>query len=132
MVPTGQTYSDHVPEVIGAVMAEQARSATKYVTDKYVVKATRSNRWSLRKNARNVTILVTFGSPNYAEREFIKQCAKAHEPFPVKKVQLRFYPTTPLKRASKAEAIARRMKKGYKPTRTEVRILAAATLPRLR
>jgi len=37
-------------------------------------------------------MVLTIGRPNYAEREFIKLCKKAGEPFPVKKMQLKFYP----------------------------------------
>jgi hypothetical protein len=33
----------------------------------------------------------TIGKPNYEEREFIKKCKKAGEPFPVKKIQVKFY-----------------------------------------
>jgi hypothetical protein len=33
----------------------------------------------------------TIGIPNYL-REFIRKCKKAGEPFPVKKIQLKFLP----------------------------------------
>jgi hypothetical protein len=70
------------------IIQSGAKKATKYFSDKLVVKATR--RGKLRKNERETEILFTFGRPNYAEREFIKRCKIAGEPFPVKKAQLKF------------------------------------------
>ena len=66
------------------------KSVIKYVTPKFVVKAT----WHQKPNNKNrsESILVTVGQPNYLERKFIKLCEKAGEPFPVKKVQLKYYP----------------------------------------
>lgn len=34
--------------------------------------------------------IVKFGRPNYKEREFIKACKKANEPFPIKKLQIKY------------------------------------------
>jgi len=62
------------------------RKGTKYLSSELTVKATR--RHKLDKRDKNQEFVVTVGRPNYAEREFIKKCKKAGEPFPVKKVQL--------------------------------------------
>ena len=35
-------------------------------------------------------IAVTFGKPNYEEREFIAKCRKSGESFPIRKIQLKF------------------------------------------
>ena len=35
---------------------------------------------------------LTCGKPNFAERAFVKKAVKAGEPFPVRKVQLKFPP----------------------------------------
>ena len=67
------------------------RQAIVYVAPNFVVKATRQNKATLR--TRGETFLVTVGKPAYLERRFIKACLKAGEPFPVKKVQLKFYRT---------------------------------------
>lgn len=65
--------------------------ATKYVSDKLTVKATRQTyKGRIDKRARAVTMLVTVGIPNYVEREFIKKCKQAGEPFPVKKIQVKW------------------------------------------
>lgn len=80
-------------------MAEDAAiyRGTKYLSDKFTVKVTRQHR--PRANDYRVTYIVSAGRPNYAEREFIKQCKKVGEPFPVAKVQIKFYPTRSYKKA---------------------------------
>lgn len=77
-------------EVVGALVGSDAKTATKYIDAKTVVHAT----WHFKPSGRNSreTVILTFGSPNYLDRIFIKKCKKAGEPFPVKKVQLRAYP----------------------------------------
>lgn len=65
-----------------------AKTATKYLGPKEVIKATR--RGKRDKRDRTVEILFTIGKPNYAERNFIRRAMAAGEPFPVKKIQLRF------------------------------------------
>lgn len=74
-----------VTQVIEAIMRSDAKRATKYLDARTIVRATR------RHNGANEFVL-KLGTPNYAEREFIKSCRKAKEPFPVKKVLLQFYP----------------------------------------
>jgi len=54
------------------------------------VKATRQHK--LRKGGRGSTLLVTIGKPNYLERKFVRECQKAGEPFPIKRIQLKGYP----------------------------------------
>lgn len=66
------------------------RTATYYVNEKYTVKLTRQRRYKKRDIAE--TFLLTCGRPNYRERDFIKQCKKAGESFPVRKIQLRYWP----------------------------------------
>jgi len=67
------------------------RTATVFVAPTLVVKATRQHKFDGRD--RQETYIVTYGRPNYAERHFVSLCKKAGEPLPVKKVQLRLYPT---------------------------------------
>jgi len=66
------------------------RRATVYLSPDLVVSACRV----LRKNKRDRSeaFVVKVGKANYLERKFIKQCKKANEPFPIKKVQLKNYP----------------------------------------
>lgn len=130
MVTSGQSYSKHVPIVIGAVMAERCRTAVRYVAPNFIVKCTRAHQSDLRANARSQSLLVTFGRPNYAERAFIKDALAAGEPFPVRKVQLQHYKKGPWK-ATKAEKVARKLLyKGKKLTDRERKTLAAAALRR--
>ena len=65
------------------------RQAVAYVAPDFVVKATRQRKPDRR--TRSETILLTIGRPAYLERRFIRACLKAGEPFPVKKVQIKFY-----------------------------------------
>jgi hypothetical protein len=71
------------------------RHAAVYISPRFVAKATRQRKPD-RRDTRE-TFLVTVGAPNYYERRFIKACQKAGEPFPVRKVQLKFYPTAKAK-----------------------------------
>jgi len=69
---------------------KDAKSAIKYLSEKLVIKATWHNK--PKANNRGETMIVTFGQPNYREVSYIKSLKKAGEPFPVKKIQLKFYP----------------------------------------
>lgn len=66
------------------------RQAVVVQHPKLTVKLTRRFKHDGR-NSRHDFVL-TIGAPNYREREFIKMCQKAGEPFPIRKVQLKFYP----------------------------------------
>ena len=66
------------------------RGVTAFISPTKTVKLTRQRRYKKGDGAE--TMILTFGRPNYKEREFIKQCKKAKEPFPVKKTLLRFWP----------------------------------------
>lgn len=75
---------------IESILETDARSATVYQHPFLRVTATRRRKPRSRDLIQE--ILLTIGRPNYAGRQFVKQCLKAGEPFPVKNVQLRFYP----------------------------------------
>lgn len=76
-------YGQLVEEIL-----KGAKKATKYLDEKTVVKAT--YRGKLVSSSPTHEILITLGAPNFAERKFIKACKKAGEPFPIKKIQLKF------------------------------------------
>ena len=67
-----------------------ARKATKYVAPDYVIKASRLSKYDGRN--KQESFVITIGRPNYAEREFIKLAKKAGVKFPIKKIQLKFWP----------------------------------------
>lgn len=83
-------------QAIEALLRTDSKQAVKYVSPALVVKATRvtyrAHGRRPRKGERSSEVVLTFGKPGYREREFIKACKKAGEPFPVKRVQLRAYP----------------------------------------
>ena len=93
-----------VGDVVRTLMYENAYVATKYIDKNFIVRATRKlYKIRSKKNGvarriidkrSNAEILLTIGKPNYLEREFIKNCKKVGEPFPIKKIQLKFPPKT--------------------------------------
>jgi hypothetical protein len=82
----------HFAAVCDALIQSGAKTATKYIDEKTVVRATWRNKIYRQKNVRRKEMVITFGAPNYLEADFIKRCKKAGEPLPVKKIQFRFYP----------------------------------------
>ena len=66
------------------------RKATVYLSPTCVIKASRQR--PIDRRDRRETFVVTAGIPNYAERAFIKLCKEAKEPFPLTKVQFKFWP----------------------------------------
>lgn len=85
-----------ITNVLEQIMRTDAVRATKYIAPNHIVRATRKSYKYHGGPKENYEIMLTIGKPNFAEREFVKRCKKANEPFPVKKVQLRF----PMKRKS--------------------------------
>lgn len=75
------------------LLTAEAWKATKYYSDKDVATATRRcyGRKIDRRDNR-IEILFKIGRPNFDEREFIKKCKRAGEPFPVKKIQIKYPP----------------------------------------
>lgn len=65
------------------------KRAVKYVSSKFIIRGTRGKFF---RSTDNIEITLTIGKPNYLEREFIKLCQKAKEPFPIKKIQLQNFP----------------------------------------
>ena len=63
---------------------------TKYLSDKLIIRATRRVYKCSSYASDPIEILITVGRPNAREQEFIKQCKRAGEPFPVKKIQVKF------------------------------------------
>jgi hypothetical protein len=72
------------------VSGRRVKKATYYHAPNYVVKMTRRHRG--RSNARTQEFVLTIGRPNHAERGFIRKAKKVGEPFPIKKIQLRYFP----------------------------------------
>jgi hypothetical protein len=81
-----------ISQVVETLLRADAWRATKYISDKLIVRATRKLYGrKINKNGK-VKILLTIGRPAYREREFIKSCKKAGESFPVQKIQIQAIP----------------------------------------
>lgn len=76
-------------KVASALLSTNAFQAILYLSPTRTIKATRT-RYKGRFSKGRVELTFTDGRPNYLERKFIKLALKAKEPFPIKKVQLRF------------------------------------------
>ncbi len=87
----------YVQDVVNATITGIYVKAVKYVAPNYVIRATRTRYGGRINNRSNISITLTIGKPNFAEREFIKLCQKAKEPFPVKKIQMKLYTPKPKK-----------------------------------
>jgi hypothetical protein len=72
------------------IATKEARRATKFVSPTLTVKATRRHRFD--KRSRFEEFFVTIGRPNYRERVWIKTAQRAGVPFPVRRLQLTFWP----------------------------------------
>lgn len=78
-----------VTQVVEALLRTDARKVTKYLSEKCTVKASRRVFRRGRRRPGQHDIVLTIGLPNYEEREFIRKCKRAGEPFPVRKIQMR-------------------------------------------
>jgi len=76
--------------VVEALLEADAAQAVKYVSARETIQATRIRYGGRVCRHAPIEIRITVGRPNYLARRFIKACRKAGEPFPVKRVQLRY------------------------------------------
>jgi hypothetical protein len=77
--------------LVRTLLNMKAVLAVKYLSEKEIVRARRTcYQGRLPRKGSNLEFTVTHGKPNYEERQFIKKLKKAGEPFPVKKIQLKF------------------------------------------
>lgn len=81
----------YVSSVVDTLLREGAKRATKYMFPKLIIRATQPTfGGKLRRNGDNIDVRLTIGRPNFAERAYIEKLVKAGEPFPVKKIALKF------------------------------------------
>lgn len=66
----------------------ELRSASVFQAPDFVITATRRGKCDGR--AMHSELVLTVGKPNFRGRAFVKACLKAGEPFPVRKVQVRW------------------------------------------
>jgi hypothetical protein len=80
-----------IGECVADVLGGTVRRATAYISPKLTIKAT-AQRKQRKSGDKSVTMLVTVGAPNFAERRFIKVCQKAGMCFPLRQIQWKFWP----------------------------------------
>lgn len=78
-----------VSKAVKALLENEAHKATAYISDKLTLVATRK-LYKGRPSKRQIEISLVYGPPNYENRKFIKLAKKSGEPFPIKKIQLKF------------------------------------------
>ncbi len=78
-----------VQETVDLVVSGGAKRAVKYLSPTRTVKATARHKHGSKDSA--VVVVVTIGVPNYAESKYIKLLKKAEEPFPVKKLRVKWF-----------------------------------------
>jgi len=87
-----KTSRKDIAAVIETLLTVGSHKATKFVAPDHVITATRKcYGGKIDGRDKSIDIVLKIGKPNYAEREFIKKCKQAKEPFPVKKIQLKFF-----------------------------------------
>lgn len=83
----------YVSQVVQTLLDGEYHRAVKYVSEKFVVAATRRIfHGRIDRRSKAVEVVLKIGRPNYAQRKFIAACRKAGEPFPVKKIQVQALP----------------------------------------
>lgn len=82
-----------ISSAIESLLRTDAKRATKFLSPKLVVSVQRvAYKNKIDRRDTRTTLVLKLGAPNYAERDFIKDCQKAKEKFPVKGVILKFFP----------------------------------------
>ena len=88
-----QKIKNAVAKIVEGVVNYNAWKAAIYLSDTLVVRVSQKiYRGRLPAKNQSVELILVIGRPNYEQREFIKQCKKAGEPFPVKRIQFKLPP----------------------------------------
>jgi hypothetical protein len=75
--------------LVRAILAGGAIRATKYISEKQTIKATRK-RYKKGVVHSAIDIVITIGKPNYLERAFIKKFKQSGGSFPIKNPQIKW------------------------------------------
>lgn len=83
-----------VGRVVEALLeCPEAKTVSLYLEPRTVVKATRIHKHTRRSDRYGAeSYMLTIGRPNFLGRRFVKQCQQAGEPFPVRKLQIKWWP----------------------------------------
>ena len=86
------TVLRYINAVVDTLLIANAHRAVKYISEKEIIRATRRLVRGKVPNSKSIEVILTIGRPNYSERKFIKECKRVKEPFPVRKIQLKYPP----------------------------------------
>jgi len=81
---------EYLNQILGYLSSGLIKKATKFI-DKNKVMRVVLHKDTFDKRNKIFKVILTVGKPNYMERDFIKDCVKANEPFPVKQIQIKAY-----------------------------------------
>ncbi len=82
-----------IGRVVNTVLEiKNVRQAVKYYSPTEVLCVTRKLFRGKIDRRDNIDLVVKIGKPNFEQRAFIKKCKKAGEPFPIKKIQIKYVP----------------------------------------
>ena len=84
------TIGEWLGRLLNEITRPGVRRVIAYISTTRVIKMTRQRRGLTRE--QTATILLTFGRPNYAERQFILKARRQGQEFPIEKLQLTYYP----------------------------------------
>jgi hypothetical protein len=83
-----------VRAVVDALIRTRAHRATKFVSPKLVVRATRRLNRKRVPSDKCIEVTLTIGPPNFRERKAITKFKRVGEPFPVRKIKIAMPPAT--------------------------------------
>lgn len=81
---------DQVSGAAGDVLCGKIRQSTAYLSPKLTIKATAQRKQD--KRAKQITMLVTIGAPNFVERRFIRVCQKKGQSLPLGQRHFKLWP----------------------------------------
>lgn len=93
-IPETRWGASAVRAAVGTVaehlLYNNVKTATKYLGERYVVRATAMRK--LDKRTKKFYFMVTVGIPNYLSQKFIRDCQKAKQSIPLNRAQLKSFP----------------------------------------
>ena len=81
-----EKIAKYMEDMIWSLSIYNIKSMVKYLSPKKRIKITKS-----RHIKDGLQGMITIGRPNYREKKFISLCIRAKEPFPIRKIQYKFF-----------------------------------------
>lgn len=87
LMQTSKEY--HIGKLISEIATRpEIKKATKFLSPKLVIKATRRNKYDGREKSE--VLIVTLGAPNFREKRYIETLKEAKVPFPVRRIRIKW------------------------------------------